>query len=64
MTVRIGNTVIICDEPDKVCELCGELTDTRPCGPKGEEVCFPCAQKDPAAMLRYSEQLFQGGLTQ
>jgi hypothetical protein len=64
MTERIGNVVVICDEPDKRCELCGEITDTRPAGPKGEQVCHPCALKDPAAMDRYAQRLFLGGLKQ
>jgi formylmethanofuran dehydrogenase subunit E len=64
MTTRIGNTVVICAEPDKRCQLCGEITETRPAGPNGEQVCHLCALKDPAAMKRYFERLFQGGLTQ
>lgn len=64
MTERIGNTVFIYEEPDKICQLCGLLTDTRPCGPNSEEVCFDCAKKDPAAMDRYAQRMFQGGLTQ
>lgn len=64
MTQRIGNVVVIEDEPDKRCELCGEVTDCRPAGPNGEQVCHPCALKDPAAMDRYAQRLFQGSVTQ
>ena len=64
MTTRIGNAVIISDEDDRCCELCGKLAECRPAGPKQEQVCYDCALKDPAAMKRYSERLFQGGLTQ
>jgi hypothetical protein len=39
-------------EPEKRCELCGTVTECRPYGPNGEQVCFYCAQKDPAAMQR------------
>lgn len=31
------------------CELCGHAAETRPYGPKGEEVCFPCGMKDEEA---------------
>lgn len=36
-------------EPNKTCELCGSVTDCRPYGPNGEQICFPCGQKDPIA---------------
>ena len=42
----------IAAEPDRTCELCGKWTECRPYGPKGEQVCFECGQKDPAAMER------------
>jgi hypothetical protein len=64
MTKRIGNVVIIEGEEDRNCELCGKLTECRPAGPKGEQVCFDCAEKDKAAMDRYAQRLFQGELTQ
>jgi hypothetical protein len=64
MSFRVGNLIVICDEPDKCCELCGTWTDCRPAGPKQEQVCMDCAKKDPAAMRRYEQRLFQAGLTQ
>ena len=64
MTRRIGNMVVIAGEEDRPCELCGKETECRPAGPKGEQVCFDCAQKDQAALKRYTDKLFQGGLTQ
>lgn len=27
------------------CYLCGQLSELRPYGPRGEMVCFPCAMK-------------------
>lgn len=39
-------------EPDRRCELCGEVEECRPYGPKGEQVCWTCANKDKAAMER------------
>lgn len=37
---------IIQEEPDGVCELCGKVAETRPYGPKREEICFACGTKD------------------
>lgn len=46
MTTRIGNTVILAPEAPQKCELCGKVEETRPYGPKGEEICFDCGMKD------------------
>lgn len=27
------------------CSVCGKWMETRPYGPKGEDICFPCAMK-------------------
>ena len=43
---------IICEEPDRACELCGKIDECRPYGPKGEQVCFDCAMLDEAAAKR------------
>ena len=64
MTQRIGDVVFIEDEDDKQCELCGKMEECRPAGPNQEQVCWDCANKDKAAMQRYSQRLFQGGVTQ
>jgi hypothetical protein len=37
---------------DRKCELCGKVAETRPYGPKGEEVCFDCGMKDEKAAKR------------
>lgn len=34
---------------NRQCELCGKVAETRPYGPKGEEVCFECGMKDEEA---------------
>lgn len=52
MSRRIGNIAIIEDEPDKRCEFCGAITDTRPYGPGYKQICNPCAQKDVAGTER------------
>lgn len=43
---------IIAAEPPQTCELCGKTAETRPYGPNGEEVCYPCGMKDEEAARR------------
>ena len=59
MTRKLGNSlVIIEEEPDARCELCGKIEELRPYGPNGERVCFDCMMKDePAAIKRFNELL-------
>lgn len=64
MSERIGNTVIIASEADRECELCGMMDECRPAGPKGEQVCYDCAVKDPAAIKRYTDRLLGIGPVQ
>lgn len=64
MTRRIGNVVILEEEDEQRCELCGRMEECRPAGPKGEQVCFDCAEKDPAALKVYTDRLFQFGSIQ
>ena len=42
----------IAEEPPQRCDLCGEIAELRPYGPKGEKVCFDCGQKDQRAARR------------
>ena len=44
---RLG--VIEATEPN-ICDLCGKTSELRPCGPRGENVCYWCAMKDEKAM--------------
>lgn len=37
----------IAAEPNGQCDLCGAIDETRPYGPKGEQVCHPCGMKNP-----------------
>ena len=48
----INNDAVIYTQPRKQCELCGEVKETRPYGPNGEDVCFPCGMKDEASARR------------
>lgn len=59
--------VVIAPTPPRKCELCGNVDETRPYGPNGEEVCFECGQKDQEALKRGFEKRFaprpiQGGM--
>jgi len=36
----------IAEEADQVCEMCGIITECRPYGPNGEQICFDCGMKD------------------
>ncbi len=48
-------------ERPKPCELCGAYKETRPYGPKGEEVCYPCGMKNKPAAERGFNRLIEGG---
>jgi hypothetical protein len=39
--------LFIAPEPPQECKLCGQLDETRPYGPNGEEICYECGLKDP-----------------
>ncbi len=43
------------------CDLCGEVAELRPYGPKGEWICFPCGMKNKKATeAAYEKRLSQG----
>jgi len=44
--------IIITDTPPATCELCGQQKELRPYGPNGENICFPCGQKDVAGTVQ------------
>ena len=44
-----GDVFVVVDEKPAPCELCGRVAHLRPYGPKGENICHPCGQKNPAA---------------
>jgi len=51
--------VIIAKEAPGKCELCGAVAETRPYGPKGEEICIGCGLKNPAAAVAAMKARFQ-----
>jgi hypothetical protein len=52
VSFRMGNVAVIVDEPDKRCELCGQIGDCRPYGPNGEQICYDCGMKNPEVTER------------
>ena len=60
MTQRIGNVVIIEDEPETECELCHKMAETRPYGPGGCRVCFECGMKDEETAIRNFAKFLSG----
>ena len=60
MTKRIGNTLIIEEEPPDRCSECKSYEELRPYAPDDKLVCFPCFQKHPE-WARYAEQKMFGG---
>ena len=60
MSININGIPIICVEDDSKCELCGTVAECRPYGPKGEQICFTCGQKDKATTMRRLNQVLFG----
>ena len=46
MTKKVNGIFVIEEQTSQTCDLCGNLEETRPYGPNGEEVCFDCGMKD------------------
>lgn len=43
------------------CDLCGDVAELRPYGPKGEWVCFDCGMKDEEAAKRALRKRLEEG---
>ncbi len=48
---------IIMVRGNKTCAQCGKVDETRPYGPKAEELCFACATKDDKAKAVTERQM-------
>ena len=57
MTERVGKVVLIYAEKPQQCDLCCEIKELRPYGPKGECICFECAMKDEKTTKAQMNQL-------
>lgn len=64
MSKRIGNLTIIAAEPDRTCEFCGAIAETRPYGPRGERICYSCGQKDRETTERQMKHVLFGEVDQ
>lgn len=53
-------TVWIAAEPPGRCEVCGAVRETRPYGRGGQQICHPCAEKDPVETERQMRAFFDG----
>ncbi len=60
MSKRIGNIIVICQEEDDVCEVCGTVEETRPYGPNGERICFDCGEENPEVTERQMGRVLFG----
>ena len=49
--------VVLADEPDAICELCGKTAELRPYGSNGERICWDCGQKDKGMTARRMGQV-------
>jgi len=48
----------ISPEKSQQCDLCGEIAELRPYGPKGECICYKCGMKNPkAAFKRFAKHV-------
>ena len=52
--------VVLKKENPQQCDMCGQIDELRPYGPKGEDVCFDCAKKNPKAMARQFKKRLSG----
>ncbi len=48
---------IIMARPAMTCAFCGNTDETRPYGPRGEEICFDCAMKDDKSKATTQRQM-------
>ncbi len=55
-----GKGFISVDVFHESCELCGKVSELRPYGPNGEEVCFECGMKDESAAKKGFRRLVLG----
>jgi len=45
---------------EDICDLCGEVAETRPYGPSGENVCYRCGMKNEEACRRAFDRIHDG----
>lgn len=60
MTRKVGNTIHFEAEELQRCELCGAVEETRPYGPNGEEICYPCGMKNKETTIEKFHEFMDG----
>lgn len=60
MSERIGDLIIISEESDGKCELCGKIDELRPYGGHGERICYECGMKNPEVTNRMMNRILFG----
>ena len=60
MSRRIGDLIIVEEEPDDICDSCGKKDELRPYGPKGELICFECGMKNKEVTNRMMKRVLFG----
>jgi hypothetical protein len=57
MTYRLGNIVIIEEEPPRKCSQCGSMRECRPYGKGGAVVCYQCMMSTPETKAEAERQI-------
>ena len=60
MSKRFGNIALLFQEPERKCEICGKSAECRPYGPRGEQICYDCAMKNPETTVRQMRRVLFG----
>lgn len=57
MTYIKNGILVIESTKDDKCELCGKVSELRPYGPNGENICFECGMKNEIATAKQFDKL-------
>ena len=60
MSKRIGNIIIIKEEPPQQCDLCGKISELRPYGPNEECICYECGVKNEPTTTKMMNKILFG----
>lgn len=64
MSRKVGNLIILEQEPEGKCELCGKIDELRPYGKNNEKICFECGMKNEEVTKRKFNQKFFSDLNE
>lgn len=60
MSYKIVDIVVICPTTASTCEMCGVDAETRPYGPRGENICFKCGMENKETTVRQATRILLG----